>query len=335
MKLNVVGEIKMIVFCDDGSTATKLAWVDSKKSLVTKVMNNGFITDWKSDVLNKKSFNYTLDGQKFAYSPNSIEIEVTTNVKYQYSVINTLNVQQALQLSGLEPQVIDLIVTLPISEYYDTDGQENTLKIERKIANIKREVHLSKGHVFTFDKVVVYPESLPVLVSILGDDVDPYERSLVCDLGGTTLDCGLVMGAFEDVLKVSGDHTIGTQLLIKEISNALIKADTHLNFNHVDVLVRRLLANENIDSMINNVELIPLIKEQLNLAMKKLADKCLVHIEQNYNGFNNIYLTGGGAHLVYELIKHHWEQRNVKVIKIEDSQIALVKSLPLIHSDNE
>ncbi|WP_272664006.1 MULTISPECIES: plasmid segregation protein ParM domain-containing protein [unclassified Providencia] len=326
----------MIVFCDDGSTATKLAWLDSKKKLVTKVMTNGFIPDWKSDVFNKdKSFNYVLEGQKFAYSPNSIEIEVTTNVKYQYSHINALNVQQALQFSGLTPQGIDLVVTLPISEYYDTDGQENTQKIERKIENIKREIYLSKGTVFTFKNVVVYPESLPVLVAILGDDIDPYERSLVCDLGGTTFDCGLVMGAFADVLKVSGDHTIGTQLLIKEISNALIKADTHLNFNHVDVLVRRLLTSESIESMINNPDSIPLIKEQLELSMKKLAHKCLDHIERNYDGFNKIYLTGGGANLVYELIKQHWEARNVKVIKVDDSQLALVKALTLIHSDSE
>lgn len=325
----------MLVFCDDGSTATKLAWF-SKNNLLTNVFINGFIPEWKADIFSKdKPFNYILDGQKYAYSPNSIEIEVTTNVKYQYSGINALNIQQALQQSGLNPQEIDLVVTLPISEYYDYDGQENAQKIEKKIQNIKRDVSLNKGNTFSFRNVFVYPESLPVLVAILGDDVDPYERSLVCDLGGTTFDCGLVMGAFADVLKVSGDHTIGTQTLIKEISNILIKADTHLNFNHIDVLVRRLLASEDVASMINNADLIPQIKEQLELSVKKLAHKCLDHIERNYDGFNKIYLTGGGANLVYELIKQHWEARNVKVIKVDDSQLALVKALTLIHSDSE
>lgn len=323
----------MIVYCDDGSTATKLAWFDESNSLQLKVIPNGFISGWKSNVLNsEKSYNYLLEGQKYAYSPNNSSIEVTTNIRYQYNGINALGIQQVLQESGLKPQCLDIVVTLPISEFYDTDGQENSKNIERKISNIKREVFLNSGDTFTFDNVYVYPESIPALVPELGNNIDIYEKSLILDLGGTTLDCGLIMGEFSDVIKVSGDHTIGTQSLIKEMSNVLIKADTHLNFNHIDILVRRILNNESIDKMVNNHELIGMINNQLNLSLKKLAQNCISHIEQNYTGFHRIYLTGGGAELIYTYIKKHWMQLNDKVIKLETPQLALVKALHLVHN---
>lgn len=328
----------MIVFCDDGSTATKLAWFDEKNNLHTQVIKNGFISTWKAESFNNnKVYNYLLEGQKYSYSPNSTEIEVTTNIKYQYNGINALSIQQALQESGLAPQSVDIVVTLPISEYYDLDSQENTQNIERKIKNIKRDISLNKGDVFTFNSVYVYPESIPALVSELEKtQVSDYEMSLIMDLGGTTLDCGLVMGDFKDVVKVSGDHTIGTQSLIKEMSHSLIKAETNLNFNITDILVQKLLNNEDISSMVNNSKLIPQLKEQLKLSLSKLAQSCINHIEQNFDGntsFQRLYLTGGGAEMVYPYLKSHWANLGNRVVKLETAQLALVKSLHKIHAE--
>ncbi|PHM59510.1 plasmid segregation protein ParM domain-containing protein [Xenorhabdus ishibashii] len=285
----------MIVFCDDGSTATKLSWFDTNNKLQTSVITNGFTSSWKSSGFGITSYNYLLEDQRYSYSPNSHEIEVTTNIRYQYNGINALGIQQALQESGLKPQLIDIVVTLPISEYYDSDSQENTQNIKNKIKNIKRKISLNKGNVFTFNNVYVYPESIPALVPELEKThILDYEKSLILDLGGTTLDCGLIMGEFKDVIKVSGAHNIGTQSLIKEISNALLKADTCMNFNDTDIFIRKMLNNEDIAPLVNNIEQIPKIKEQLVISLKKLAKSCVNHIEQNYEGFQRIYITGGG-----------------------------------------
>lgn len=57
----------MDIFCDDGSTAIKLAWFDDN-GLKTKVSNNSFRRGWKIDGLGERgTFNYELDGQKFTY----------------------------------------------------------------------------------------------------------------------------------------------------------------------------------------------------------------------------------------------------------------------------
>lgn len=49
------------------------------------------------------------------------------------------------------------------------------------------------------------PESLPAAFeSLKKDKVNKLERSLIIDLGGTTLDCGLILSAFEGISEIRG-----------------------------------------------------------------------------------------------------------------------------------
>lgn len=99
-----------------------------------------------------------------------------------------LAVHHELLNSGIEPQEIDLTVTLPISEFYTADRQKNTLNITRKIRNLTREVTLNKGGTFTIKSVEVMPESLPaVFTRLVTDNVGQYEKLLVIDLVNATI----------------------------------------------------------------------------------------------------------------------------------------------------
>jgi len=58
--------------------------------------------------------------------------------------------------------------------------------------------------------------------------------------------------------------------------------------------------------------------------------------EQNYDGntsFQRLYLTGGGAEMVYPYLKSHWGNLGNRVVKLETPQLALVKSLHKIHAE--
>ncbi|WP_216078797.1 plasmid segregation protein ParM domain-containing protein, partial [Shigella sonnei] len=130
----------MRIFCDDGSTNVKLAWFEGK-TLKSAVSVNSFRHNWKVEGLgSSRTYNYLLDGRKYTYDPVSEDAISTTHIEYQYSDTNVLAVHHALLNSGIEPQEIDLTVTLPISEFYTADCQKNTLNIERKIRNLMREV---------------------------------------------------------------------------------------------------------------------------------------------------------------------------------------------------
>lgn len=323
----------MKVYCDDGSTATKLAWIEDGKMKLF-VLQNGFVEKWKNNTF-WEVHNYIVNGKKYSYSPNSDEIISTTNINYQYRPINTLGIQEALQQSGLKPQEIDLVVTLPITEYYNTDAQENKENIKKKINNLKEKVELNNGDVFTFNDIKVLPESIPSVAPILSiDNVQERELSLVVDLGGTTLDCGLIRGVFNDVIKTTGNQNLGVGQIIKQVQNALMKADTELNFNDTDSLIRDMVKNLNIAQYINNKSMISHVKKALEIAMTQLSDSVIGHIEENYKGFHRIYLTGGGAEFLLSPFKKHWYVLGDKVKKIDEPQTALVKALVALDSED-
>jgi plasmid segregation protein ParM len=64
----------------------------------------------------------------------------TTETRYQYSDVNVVAIHHALMQSGIEPQPVDIVVTLPLGEYLDENDQPDMANIERKKANVKRTV---------------------------------------------------------------------------------------------------------------------------------------------------------------------------------------------------
>lgn len=320
----------MKVFCDDGSTAIKLSWYDGEE-LKTLVSENSFSEGWKpAGLAADQVYNYSIDEQKYSFSRASTDVIPTTNIEFQYRTENLLSVHHALQLSKLSPQEIELWVTLPISEYYTEDAQENTENIQRKIKNLKRKIELNKGQVFNFNKIKVYPESVPAVITQLQiDKVPQLQQSLVIDLGGTTLDCGVIEGQFDSISKISGDSTIGVSFVIKQVQNALTKADTPSNYHVADTIVRAIMQNrdEDVIALINNEEHLKSVKSAFETGKKRLVEKVLQHVKENYKGFHRIYLTGGGAEYLYPDFKEHYKTLGDRVKKLDTPQLALVKAL--------
>ena len=206
----------MNVYCDDGSTTIKLAWNDNGK-ICKSLSQNSFRHGWKVDGLGiRQTFNYELDGKKYTYDEVSNQSILTTHIEYQYTDVNLLAVHHALLNSGLAPQPVSLTVTLPISEFYTKECQKNELNIQRKIENLMRPIRLNKGDVFTIEHVDVMPESLPAVFSrLVVDKVGQFEKSLVVDIGGTTLDVGVIVGQFDSVSAIHGNSGIGVSSVTK------------------------------------------------------------------------------------------------------------------------
>ena len=144
----------MKIFIDDGSTNIKLAWLEDG-DVKTLISPNSFKPEWSFSLLDDAApANYEIDGEKFSFDPLSADAVVTTETRYQYSDVNVVAIQHALQQTGLKAQPVDVIVTLPISEYLDANNQKNKQNIERKKKNVMREVRVLYAlriHVITAD----------------------------------------------------------------------------------------------------------------------------------------------------------------------------------------
>ncbi len=77
-------------------------------------------------------FNYTVDDEKYSFDLITPDALPTNNIDWQYSPLNSIAVHHALLTSGLEPQDVEIVVTLPLTEFYDEDAQYRLDNIERK-----------------------------------------------------------------------------------------------------------------------------------------------------------------------------------------------------------
>lgn len=313
------------IACDDGSTYVKLAWLEQGE-LKTHLSGNSFKDGWSPAILGTgRVFNYTVDGKKYSHDLGSTAAIGTTHVSYQYSTTNLLAIHHALLTSGLPPQDILLTVTLPVTEFFDADNQPNEMNIEAKKKNVCRDISLNKGELFKIKQVNVMPESLPAAFSsLVADEVKPLERSLIVDLGGTTLDCGMIQGAFENITEIKGNAEIGTSRVTRAVMNALINASTPSSYYVAGEIIKNHTDKDYLCTLINDVEQIGNIQEVIQMESSSLAESVKNEIE-SFNGMHRIYITGGGAEIIYPYIKNYFPRH--KVSKIDEPQFALVKAM--------
>ncbi|WP_446471516.1 plasmid segregation protein ParM domain-containing protein [Xenorhabdus stockiae] len=321
------------IFCDDGSTAVKLAWFDETGELHTLVSHNSFKEGWNTSGFgSEKTFNYFANDEKYAFDTHNPSAMITTNIEYQYGVENLLAVHHALLQTGLAPQDIELWVTLPVSEYFTLDMQEHTENINKKIENLKKDITLNKGKVFNIKKINVLPESLPAALSSLeADDVSDLETSLVVDLGGTTLDCGAISGRYKSVSKVSGEPGLGVTLVTTATMNALKQAGSYTSYYIADQLVKNKDNPELFEQVVNDNSKTSVVKTVIEQNIKRLSERVIQHLNNHYKGVNRIYLTGGGAALIYPAIKSEFPLLKDKVKILPEAQLALVTSIAEIN----
>lgn len=323
----------MKLYCDDGSTNVKLAWFD-KQILRTKLSTNSFKKGWKIEGLGGKgTFNYELDGQKFTYDEVSEQAIRTTHIEYQYTDANVLAIHHALLSSELEPQDVDLVVTLPISEFYTADCQKNELNIQRKIENVLRPVKLNKGITFTIKDVEVMPESLPaVLTQLVNDNVGEFEKSLVIDLGGTTLDVGVIVGQFDGVSTIHGNSEIGVSMVTQAALSALKMASSDTSALVADELIKQRHNDHFVRQIVNDESKIPLVLETIDSAITQLGERVVDELSQ-FKNVNRIYLVGGGAPLIEPAIRKAWRLINDKITLLDSPQTALVEAIAYFKED--
>ncbi|CQJ65232.1 plasmid segregation protein ParM domain-containing protein [Yersinia enterocolitica] len=317
----------MNIFCDDGSTNVKLAWFDNS-ALNTAISVNSFRKGWKVEGIGSRAtFNYELDGTKYTYDEVSSEAINTTHIEYQYSDANVLAVHHALLNSGLKPQSVSLTVTLPISEFYTSECQKNTLNIQRKTDNLLRPVTLNKGDSFTITHVDVMPESLPaVFAQLVSDNVGPFEKSLVIDLGGTTLDVGVIVGQFEDVSAIHGNSSIGVSMVTQATLSALKMASSDTSPMVADELIKRRAEPEFVRQVINDESRISLVMDTIDTAIIQLGKRVVDELS-DFRHVNRVYIVGGGATLITSAIQEAWSHLGNKVSMMASPQTALVKAI--------
>lgn len=316
--------------CDDGSTNVKLAWYEGDQLRIS-VSPNSFKAGWKvAGMGSRETYNYEIDGLKYSFDDVSHQAITTTNIEYQYGDTNLLAVHHALLNSGLPPQEVSLTVTLPISEFYTADCQHNETNIQRKIDNLLRPVKLNKREVFTITEVEVMPESLPAVISQLEKaGVGSLETSLVIDLGGTTLDAGVVVGQFEDVSAIQGNSSIGVSMVTQATLTALRMANSDTSAFVADQVIQRRHDRAFVATVVNDESKVDYVLEMISSSIAQLGERVVNELSKHRH-VNRVWLVGGGAPLIESAVRRAWKLVPDRIVMVDQPQTALVRELVLL-----
>lgn len=329
----MASQIKVAI--DDGSTNVKISWLEDGV-LKTIISPNSFRKGWKSSALrtDKNIYNYNIGSVKYTYDATSDKALATTHVDYQYDDLNLLSVHHALLQTGLPVCEVDIVVTLPITEYYNPDDcQKNDLKIERKINNLKREIQLNKGNIFKITNVEVMPESLPSVLSLLVDsNVNSYTKSLIIDVGGTTLDMGVIVGEYDEVSSIYGNNEVGVSMVTDAARKALAAADSDSSYLVANELIKNRSNLDFVKEVVNDESKINSVLQKIEEKIDELGAQVAFEAKKFAKNPNRVYLTGGGASLIFDSIKDIYPTIKEKVFLVNDPQSALAREMCYYHS---
>lgn len=297
----------MRIFVDDGSTNIKLAWVEDG-AVKTLISPNSFKPEWSmtlqglTDATIPASANYEIDGEKYSFDQLSPDAVRTTETRYQYSDVNVVAIHHALMQSGIAPQPVDIVVTLPLGEYLDENDQPNLANIERKKNNVRRTVTVQGRENFTIRKVSVLPESVPAGFDVL-KDLNDLESLLIVDIGGTTLDIAHVRSKMSGFTKTYCDPKTGVSIITEAVKHAMdVNVSTRTSSYFADRLIQSRDDNEFLTRYIPNAEQREQILTVLRDREKKLQHRVADSVGR-FAGFTHVMVVGGGASLVAGAVK--------------------------------
>lgn len=319
----------MRVFCDDGSTAVKLLW-EEKDQIKTQLSPNSFVREWAVSMPGQPSLNYELNGVQYSYNATSPVTLASRELEFQYSDLACIAVHHALMLSGIKPQEIDLVVSLPVAEFFGRDNQPNKANIERKRAALMQPITLMNGTPFTIRDVKVMPESIPAGFDVLGE-LEEFQSVLICDVGGTTADFSLVMGKGQGIAQVYGDSNLGVSIVTDAVRDMLAVAKTKSSSLRADQVIINRNDDAALKGLLNDHSKIDLIKETIAEQQQKLITLTLRAVDR-FNGYSHVLCVGGGALLVADAIKNHVALPEGRFFVNDDPQFALVRGMHKILS---
>lgn len=208
--------MSVMVAVDDGYAQTKVLGGQPTRLMRTMVPSSirpgRFGVSSMSGAGNMAAYQVE-EGEEFTVS-SAIVSESTAFDSYHLSTMNRVLVTHALMEAGFGGQEIDLVVGLPVSQFF-VDGHKDEERVARKIGNLRRKVTSLDGRPGPrLRDVQVGCQAIAAFVDwMLDDDLDERhegaERVAVVDIGGFTMDVAVILGGEQVDQRRTGSSRIG------------------------------------------------------------------------------------------------------------------------------
>ncbi|WP_241576753.1 plasmid segregation protein ParM domain-containing protein [Rosenbergiella collisarenosi] len=312
------------VFIDDGSTHVKMIWRDAEGEQHLSVTPNTFTAE-HAPVHTGKEANYTVGKNKFSFSKGSSKTIPTTDTSFQYSEVNAVAIHHALHESGLTPQPVDIIVTLPLSEFYDQENNKNTQNIERKKENYKKSVKRTKRDEFTINSVTVLPESIPAGINI-ADTLSDGQSLLIIDIGGTTTNIGHIAPQLSEIYQQKCLADTGVSRIISAVKSYLSRNEEEMADITIHTILKKRNDRDYLESVFNDESNIDGLYDVIATASESLSETIFQTVK-HFNKYTHVMLCGGGGALTKDSLRELTKIKSERFFVSENPQIDLVQGI--------
>lgn len=282
---------------DDGSAFLKATYPHKGKikclTLTPTRVKRGLFPSMEFD--GKPVFSYEVDGKPYTVTKDSTDVIPTNNDFYQYEEVSLVMVHHALKLIQAEIGAITtatLVVTLPPRDFYLEPGIPNQANIDKKVNNLKRSItYLDGTKTIKIKEVFVLAEGIPAYLHAQSELQLPPARTLVADVGGTTLDIVIINADY--MIEFATSLNLGAIKMMKELGT---KVSAKLGYGAGqwtdDLLLNIILTKQHYNTDLSDV--VNLVLEEFKQAV---TDQLRNHGDpRNFAG--GWIITGGTSQLL-------------------------------------
>ncbi|MER4072991.1 StbA family protein, partial [Klebsiella pneumoniae] len=155
----------------------------------------------------------------------------------------------------------------------------------------------------------------------------------IIDLGGTTLDAGVIVGQFDDISAVHGNPSVGVSQVTRAAAGALRAADSETSALIADTVIRNRYDRQYLQRVINDAGKIDEVRNKITEAITSLGARVTSELTA-FRNVNRVFLVGGGASLIEEAIRQAWPLAHDRIEVIGDPQMALAREIALYNKED-
>lgn len=259
---------------------------------------------------------YTVKGTRWTVGENVPDAESIRGVKYAYSDLNVVLVNNSLIYAGFGGSKVHLGTSLPFSHWMAANGPNKEL-IDKVKASLQTEcTHHGDQDVATIVKHNVYMESIAAAIDYMLSDEDGSVRNkiqggiAIVDIGGNTTDISVMESANSINRQRSGSEKIGV-IDVRNDLKELLQEKFRLE-KVTDSLLDQAIRSNTI-KLFGEVEN---VHDEVAAAKQNTTRKIISRVEEKVGDaadLDKVIFVGGGAAALKEVIstyKHGYVPEN-------------------------
>ena len=290
----IKGDVMNIVI-DDGSNFVKVAYRDISGEVKVHAFPSRVIRKAVPSATGAglSTSSYQVGEERFTVSKSAADTIPTDNRLYQTSIHNRVLIQHAIhhvldELNG-EDDAVNVMLTLPVGQFFNPDGTRNESLIEEKIKNAKGEIeNLGGKRYISIKNCYVMPEGVPAFAHVKRALNLTGTRYLLADIGGTTTD--LVVINDQDQIEQFQSLNIGALKMLSKFSMLVsekLKLSGLTDELSINGLLNGVVAGEDVSELASSV--LKNFQSMVNDEIARLGELRL---------FDAVIYSGGGANLL-------------------------------------